>query len=121
MTDHFSTLSIHAGQVADPVTGSRAVPIYQTSSYVFSSVEHAAALFGLQQAGNIYSRIMNPTVEVLENRLAALEGGSAALALASGQAAISLAILRYHSPFRRSPGAAKHCRGNRRRDQGCFC
>ncbi len=93
MTDHFSTLSIHAGQVADPVTGSRAVPIYQTSSYVFSSVEHAAALFGLQQAGNIYSRIMNPTVEVLENRLAALEGGSAALALASGQAAISLAIL----------------------------
>ena len=93
MTDNFSTLSIHAGQQADPATGSRAVPIYQTTSYVFESVEHAAGLFGLQQAGNIYSRIMNPTVDVLEKRLAALEGGSAALALASGQAAITMAIL----------------------------
>lgn len=93
MTHGFSTLSLHAGQQADPTTGSRAVPIYQTTSYQFESVEHAAALFGLQQAGNIYSRIMNPTVDVLEKRLAALEGGSAALALSSGQAAISLAIL----------------------------
>ena len=93
MTHGFSTLSLHAGQQADPVTGSRAVPIYQTTSYQFESVEHAAALFGLEQAGNIYSRIMNPTVDVLEKRLAALEGGSAALALSSGQAAISLSIL----------------------------
>jgi len=93
MTNSFSTLSLHAGQQADPTTGSRAVPIYQTTSYQFDSVEHAAALFGLEQAGNIYSRIMNPTNEVLEKRLAALEGGSAALALASGQAAITLAAL----------------------------
>lgn len=93
MTHGFSTLSLHAGQQADPVTGSRAVPIYQTTSYQFESVEHAAALFGLEQAGNIYSRIMNPTVDVLEKRLAALEGGSASLALSSGQAAISLSIL----------------------------
>ncbi len=92
MTHSFSTLSIHAGQQADPTTGSRAVPIYQTTSYVFESVEHAAGLFGLEQEGNIYSRIMNPTVDVLEKRLAALEGGSAALALASGQAATSLAV-----------------------------
>lgn len=90
---HFSTLSIHAGQQADPTTGSRAVPVYQTTSYVFESVEHAADLFALKQTGNIYSRIMNPTVDVLEKRLAALEGGSAALALASGQAAIVLTIL----------------------------
>ncbi len=89
----FSTLSLHAGQQADPTTGSRAVPLYQTTSYVFNSVEHAAALFGLEQAGNIYSRIMNPTVDVLEKRIAALEGGSAALALSSGQAAVTLAIL----------------------------
>jgi O-acetylhomoserine (thiol)-lyase len=93
MTHGFSTLSLHAGQQADPTTGSRAVPVYQTTSYQFESVEHAAALFGLEQAGNIYSRIMNPTVDVLEKRLAALEGGSAALALSSGQAAISLSIL----------------------------
>lgn len=93
MTENFSTLSIHAGQQADPTTGSRAVPIYQTTSYAFESVEHAASLFGLEQAGNIYSRIMNPTVDVLEKRLAALEGGSAALAFSSGQAAISMAIL----------------------------
>ena len=93
MIKGFSTLSLHAGQQADPTTGSRAVPIYQTTSFQFQSVEHAAALFGLEQAGNIYSRIMNPTNDVLENRLVALEGGSAALALASGQAAITLAVL----------------------------
>lgn len=93
MNKGFSTQSLHAGQLPDPVTGSRAVPIYQTTSYLFESVEHASALFGLQAAGNIYSRIMNPTTDVLEKRLAVLEGGSAALALSSGQAAITLAIL----------------------------
>ena len=88
-----ATLSVHAGQVVDPTTGSRTVPIYQTSSYVFDNAEHAAALFGLQQFGNIYTRLMNPTTEVLEKRVAALEGGVAALATASGQAAETLAIL----------------------------
>ncbi len=93
MNHEFSTQSLHAGHRSDPATGSRAVPIYQTTSYLFDSVEHAAGLFGLEQAGNIYSRIMNPTVDVLEKRLACLEGGSAALALASGQSAITIAIL----------------------------
>ncbi len=93
MTLNFDTLAIHAGQKADPVTGARAVPIYQTTSFVFESVEHAANLFGLKQPGHIYSRIMNPTVGVLEERLASLEGGSSALALASGQAAITMAVL----------------------------
>ncbi len=88
-----ATLSVHAGQEADPTTGSRAVPIYQTTSYVFENAEHAAALFGLQQFGNIYTRLMNPTTDVLEKRVAALEGGVAALATASGQAAETLAIL----------------------------
>jgi len=92
VTYKFNTQSLHAGQQPDPTTNSRAVPIYQTSSYTFNSVEHAANLFGLKEFGNIYSRIMNPTVDVLEQRLAELEGGSAALALSSGQAAISLAI-----------------------------
>ncbi len=87
------TLCIHAGQEPDPTTNSRAVPIYQTTSYTFNDTEHAAALFGLQAFGNIYTRIMNPTCDVLEKRLAALEGGSGALAVASGQAAESLAIL----------------------------
>jgi O-acetylhomoserine (thiol)-lyase len=89
----FETLALHAGQDVDPVTKSRAVPIYQTTSYVFDSPEHAASLFGLQQFGNIYPRIMNPTTDVLEKRVAALEGGVGALALASGQAAETLAIL----------------------------
>lgn len=88
------TLAVHAGQeIPDPATGSRAVPIYQTSSYVFKSTEHAANLFALKEFGNIYSRIMNPTNDVFERRIAALEGGVAALAVASGQAAISLALL----------------------------
>ena len=82
-----ATLAVHAGQAVDPTTGSRAVPIYQTTSFVFENADHAAALFGLQQFGNIYSRIMNPTTDVLEKRVAALEGGIAALATASGQAA----------------------------------
>ncbi len=88
------TLAVHAGQESpDPTTGSRVVPIYQTSSYVFKSTDHAANLFALRELGNIYSRIMNPTNDVFERRIAALEGGVAALAVASGQAAISLALL----------------------------
>ena len=89
----FDTLALHAGQTPDPTTGSRAVPIYQTSSYVFRDSEHAANLFGLKEFGNIYTRIMNPTSAVLEERIAALEGGAAALVTASGQAAETLAIL----------------------------
>jgi O-acetylhomoserine (thiol)-lyase len=87
------TLAVHAGQVVDPATNSRAVPIYQTTSYVFNDADHAARLFGLQEFGNIYTRIMNPTTDVLEKRVAALEGGAAALAVASGQAAETLAIM----------------------------
>jgi O-acetylhomoserine (thiol)-lyase len=87
------TKALHAGQVPDPTTGSRAVPIYQTTSYVFRDTEHAANLFGLKELGNIYTRIMNPTTDVLEQRIAALEGGVAGLAHASGQAAITNAIL----------------------------
>ncbi len=83
----FSTLSIHAGAQPDPTTGARATPIYQTTSFVFNDADHAASLFGLQAFGNIYSRIGNPTVAVLEERVAALEGGTAALATASGHAA----------------------------------
>src|SRR5690606_14047164 len=89
----FETLCLHGGQAPDPATNSRAVPIYQTTSYVFNDTEHAARLFGLQEFGNIYTRIMNPTCDVLEKRLALLEGGSAALVLASGQAAETLSIL----------------------------
>ncbi len=88
----FSTRSLHAGQKPDSATGARAVPIYQTTSFVFENSDHAAALFGLQQFGNIYSRIMNPTTAVFEERLAALEGGVAALGVASGQAAQFLAL-----------------------------
>ncbi|ALC16781.1 O-acetylhomoserine sulfhydrylase [Desulfuromonas soudanensis] len=87
------TRALHAGHVPDPTTNSRAVPIYQTSSYVFNSSEHAANLFGLKEMGNIYTRLMNPTTDVLEKRLAELDGGVAALALASGSAAITLAVL----------------------------
>src|SRR6478752_5790845 len=95
MTDSMqpATQCIHAGQAPDSATNSRAVPIYQTTSYTFNSTEHAASLFGLQAFGNIYSRIMNPTNDVLEKRVTALEGGSGGLAVASGQAAESLAIL----------------------------
>ncbi|WP_019849704.1 homocysteine synthase [Desulfitobacterium sp. PCE1] len=89
----FDTLQVHAGQTADPTTGSRAVPIYQTTSYVFDNAEHAANLFGLKESGNIYTRIMNPTTDVFEQRIAALEGGVGALAVASGSAAITYAIL----------------------------
>ncbi|MGC4191035.1 MAG: O-acetylhomoserine aminocarboxypropyltransferase/cysteine synthase [Thermomicrobiales bacterium] len=89
----FETRALHAGQVADPTTGSRAVPIYQTTSYVFNSTEHAANLFALKEFGNIYTRLMNPTTDVLEQRVASLEGGVGALAFASGQAAETAAIL----------------------------
>jgi O-acetylhomoserine (thiol)-lyase len=89
----FDTLQIHAGQEPDPTTGSRAVPIYQTTSYVFRDADHAANLFSLSEPGNIYTRIMNPTTDVFEKRVAALEGGVGALAVASGSAAITYAIL----------------------------
>ena len=88
----FATLSLHAGQRPDPATGARAVPIYQTTSYVFRDSDHAAALFNLEEPGYLYSRIANPTVAVLEERLAALEGGVGAVCTASGQAALHLAI-----------------------------
>jgi len=87
------TLALHGGQEPDPTTGARAVPIYQTTSYQFKSTEHAANLFGLREFGNIYTRIMNPTNDVLEKRMAALDGGVGALAVSSGQAATTLAIL----------------------------
>ena len=90
MTDRhpgFSTLAVHAGAQPDPTTGARATPIYQTTSFVFNDADHAASLFGLQAFGNIYTRISNPTNAVLEERVAALEGGTAALAVASGHAA----------------------------------
>lgn len=86
-TPGFNTLSVHAGAKPDPATGARAVPIYQTTSFVFENADHAAALFGLKAFGNIYTRIMNPTQAVLEERVAALEGGTAALCTASGQSA----------------------------------
>lgn len=95
MTENYrpGTLALHAGQEPDPTTGSRAVPIYQTTSYVFKDTDHAARLFALEEFGNIYTRIMNPTTDVFEKRVAALEGGVGALAAASGSAAITLAVL----------------------------
>src|SRR5437667_12685594 len=89
----FGTLCLHAGQIPDAATGSRAAPIYQTTSFVFDSAEHAASLFNLQTFGNVYSRISNPTVAVFEERMAALEGGRAALAASSGMAAQMCALL----------------------------
>lgn len=91
-TPKFETLQLHAGQEVDPTTGSRAVPIYQTTSYVFNSSEHGANLFALKEFGNIYTRLMNPTTDVFEKRIAALEGGVAALATSSGQAAQFIAL-----------------------------
>ncbi len=88
----FETLQVHAGQEPDPTTKSRAVPIYQTTSYTFDSAEHGANLFALKQFGNIYTRLMNPTTDVFEKRIAALEGGVAALATSSGHAAQFLAL-----------------------------
>lgn len=90
---HFETLQLHAGQeTPDPATGSRAVPIYQTASYVFNDSAHAAARFALQEPGNIYTRLTNPTQDVFEQRMAALEGGAGVLAVASGAAAITYAF-----------------------------
>ena len=88
----FGTQAVHAGQRPDPMTGSRAVPIYQTSAYIFEDTDHAANLFALQRFGNIYSRIVNPTVAVFEERMAALENGIGAVATASGQAAQHIAL-----------------------------
>ena len=87
------TIALHGGQVPDPTTGSRAVPIYQTTSYVFDDTQHAADLFALKVTGNIYTRIMNPTQDVFEQRMAALEGGIAAVATASGQSAVAYSVL----------------------------
>jgi len=92
-TPHLETLALHAGQAPDPATGSRAVPIYQTTSYVFKDSDHAANLFALREFGNIYTRITNPTSDVFEQRIAALEGGTGALAVSSGQAAETLALI----------------------------
>src|SRR5271169_2719272 len=89
----FETRQIHSGAAPDPTTGARAVPIYQTTSYTFRDTSHAAALFGLEELGNIYTRIMNPTQAVFEERMAALEGGVAALAVSSGQAAETVTLL----------------------------
>ena len=89
----FETKQVHSGATADPTTGARAVPIYQTTSFVFRDTAHAAALFGLEELGNIYTRIMNPTQAVFEDRVAALEGGVGALATASGQAAETIGLL----------------------------
>ena len=89
----FETLALHAGQIPDATTGARAVPIYQTTSFVFDSADHAASLFNLQTFGNVYTRLSNPTTAVLEERVAALEGGRAAVAVATGQAAEATAIL----------------------------
>ena len=89
---HFETLQIHAGQELDPLTGARAVPIYQTTAYTFNSAEHGANLFGLKEFGNIYTRLQNPTTDVFEKRMAALEGGVAAVATSSGMAAQLIAI-----------------------------
>ncbi len=94
----FETLSLHAGQRPDPLTGARAVPIYQTTSYVFQDADHAAALFNLERAGHIYTRISNPTTAVLEERIAALECGVGAICTASGMAAMHLAIATLLTP-----------------------
>src|SRR6266567_3716913 len=89
---HFDTLSLHAGARPDPATGARATPIYQSASFVFPDTDHAAALFNMERAGHVYSRISNPTCAVLEERISALEGGVGAIATASGQAALHLAV-----------------------------
>src|SRR2546428_5063857 len=92
-TNRFDTLSLHAGARPDPATGARATPIYQSASFVFRDSDHAAALFNMERAGHVYSRISNPTCAVLEERISALEDGVGAIAVASGQAALHLAIV----------------------------
>src|SRR5499426_2491173 len=91
-TTHFDTLTLHAGSRPDPATGARATPIYQSASFVFRDTDHAAALFNMERAGHVYSRISNPTCAVLEERTSALESGVGAIAVASGQAALHLAV-----------------------------
>src|SRR6185369_6104686 len=91
-TPHPDTLAVHGGQSPDPATGARAVPIYQTASFVFPDIDSAASLFNLERTGHVYSRISNPTLSVFEERMAALDGAPAAIAVASGQAALHLAI-----------------------------
>ena len=126
-TTHFDTLSLHAGARPDPATGARATPIYQSASFVFPDSDHAAALFNMERAGHVYSRISNPTCAVLEERIAALEGGVGAIATASGQAALHLAIVSLHGrgqPHRRVARALRrlaqparlHAAALRRRD-----
>jgi O-acetylhomoserine (thiol)-lyase len=111
----FDTLALHAGAAPDPATGARAVPIHLTTSFVFESSDHAAALFNLERAGHVYSRISNPTNAVFEQRMAALEGGIGAIATASGQAALHLAIAtlmgaaRTSWPARPSMAARRTC------------
>ena len=103
MSDDFGldTIAAHAGQESpDSAMGARAVPIYQTSSYVFKSADHAANLFALKELGNIYTRLMNPTSDIFERRIAAIEGGTGALAVSSGMSAISLALLDHNSGWR---------------------
>ena len=101
MAYKIETIALHAGQeTPDPATGARAVPIYQTTSYVFHSSDHAANLFALKELGNIYTRLMNPTTDVFERRVAAIEGGTGALAVASGQAAITFSLTEYHAGWR---------------------
>ncbi len=95
---NLETIALHGGQTPDPATGSRAVPIYQTTSYVFKDTEHAANLFALKEFGNIYTRLMNPTTDVFEQRIAQIEGGTGALAVASGQAAEAFALLAITRP-----------------------
>jgi O-acetylhomoserine (thiol)-lyase len=99
----FETRQIHAGQSPDPTTNARALPIYQTTSYTFNSTEHAANLFGLKEFGNIYTRIMNPTQDAVEQRIASLEGGVGALLVSSGQAAETIAILNIAEAFTAVP------------------
>jgi hypothetical protein len=117
----FSTLAIHAGAAPDPSTGARATPIYQTTSYVFNDVEHAAALFNLEAFGNIYTRIGNPTQAVLEQRIAALEGGTAALAVASGHAAQMLVFHTLLEPGDPRPGPFSASRSPTRAALSSIC
>ena len=117
------TLALHAGQQPDPTTGSRAMPIHQTTSYVFKSTEHAANLFALKELGWIYTRLMNPTTDVFEQRMAALEGGIGALAVASGQQAITVALLEsgalgFRTLFPGRPFMAARLRSSRRPSSG---
>lgn len=110
-THKFETLTLHAGQTPDQTTLARSVPVYRTSSYLFKNTKHAADLFALKELGNIYTRIMNPTQDILEKRVAALEGGAAALATASGTAAIYNSIINICSAGEEIVSGKKPLRG----------